>query len=216
MINPPNFTRTSLRNTMRIQLRWHHHARHGWEEKARECKHWSESYEECCAESHRNAATKSSYCTTTVLQGKPLHGKRYQTILQDSPLPFKAPDWPVRLECHRTEIWLGCKIIRKASLTVVAFQLCDSPRRLCRTTWLYSRLSAFKVQLLTKKKCRRSAINKKNPIRFNIRIGLKMTMRIIFFLVDQNFAISQECSSSLVKKILETITAVYWLHVVLE
>lgn len=105
-----DFIRTSCRNSMSIQLRWHHHTRHGWDEKARECKHWSESYEECCAESHRNAATKSSYCTTTVLQGKPLQGKRYQTIPQDSPLPFKVPGHPVRLEPHQTERWLGCEI----------------------------------------------------------------------------------------------------------
>lgn len=137
MIRPVFDESTQLYST---PLQWHHHARHGWEEKARECEQWSESCEECCAESHRNAATKSSYCTTTVLQGKPLHGKCYQTIPQDSPLPFKAPDHPVRLECHRTEIWLGCKIIYKAVLTIVAFQLCDSFGCLCRTIWLYSRL----------------------------------------------------------------------------
>lgn len=142
-VNPANFIRTSSRNTMRIQLRWHHRTRHGWEEKARECKHWSESYEECCAESHRNAATKSSYCTTTVLQGKPLHVKRYQTIPQDSPLPFKVPDRPVSQECHKTEIWFGCKIVRKALLTIVGFQLCDSAGRLRRIRWLYSELSAL-------------------------------------------------------------------------
>lgn len=145
--NWSNFIRTSSRNTMRIQLWWHHHTRHGWKEKARECKHWRESYEECYAESHRNAAAKSSYWKTTVLQRETSASETLQTIPQDSPLPFKAPDHPVRLKCHRTENWLGCKIICKASLAKVASQLQGNYICLHSRSIMYSQKKVHRIEL---------------------------------------------------------------------